>query len=134
LCANFSAFALARRGDLFGVLAGGKAQVLLLEPTGGSLRATEPEILPQALFSDERVDAELAKRFTSATVAPDGAIWLGTDSPDLFRISPDLGKVERICLPKELAGTQIAAIEAHPNGRLILGLAPAIFAFTDWRL
>jgi hypothetical protein len=134
LCANFAAFALASRTDLFGVMAGGKAQVLLLEPASGTLRAVEPEIVPDALFSDERVEAEEPKRFTAVGVAPDGAIWLGTDAPDLLRISPDRTSVERICLPKDLDGTQIASIEAHPNGRLILGLAPAIFAFTDWRL
>jgi hypothetical protein len=133
LCANFAAFSLAAGGDLFGVMAGGKAQVLLLE-RGATLRAVEPEVVAAALFADERVDAELPKRFTAAAIAPDGAVWLGTETPDLIRISPDRTKAERICLPKDLADTQIAAIEAHPNGRLILGLAPAIFAFSDWRL
>jgi hypothetical protein len=134
LCANFSAFARTREKDFFGVMAGTKAQVLLLERGGTSLVAVEPEIVPQALFADERADAELAKRFISAAVDPDGATWLGTETPDLFRISPDRTKVERICLPEDLEGTQIVSIEPHPNGRLILGLAPAIFAFTDWRL
>ena len=116
------------------MLAGAKAQLLLLEPSGDTIRAVEPEIVPQSLFADERAAAELPKRFTAVAVAPDGAVWIGTETPDLFRIDPDGARVDRICLPKDLAGTQVAAIEAHPNGRLILGLAPAIFAFSDWRL
>jgi hypothetical protein len=134
LCANFGALAFGD-GDLFGVVAGSKAQVLFIEPGGSSVVASAPDVVYQGLFADERPDAQTPIHFTAATIDPDGAIWLGTEAtPDLFRVSPDRTKVERICIPKELQGMSIASLEAHPNGRLIIGMAPAIFAFTDWRL
>jgi hypothetical protein len=134
LCANFAALRIVRAPDLFGVMAGGKAQVLFLIPSGGSLQAIAPEIIPAALFSDEREDAERPKRFTAAASSPDGALWLGTETPDLFRVAPDRATVERICLPKDVSGYVISGIEPHPEGRLILGFSPSVFAFSDWRL
>ena len=54
-------------------------------------------------------------------------------TPDLFRISPDHRRVDRICLPIEMRESPISALEAHPDGRLIIGMAPAFLAFLRWQ-
>lgn len=130
LCASFSTTALAvGGGDVLGVLAGSKAQLLTVAQNG---EAQPVSGLTAALFSDERIDAVEPLRYSAAEVAPDGAIYVASTRPDLFRIAPDRETVERICLPKDVRDTPIASIEASPDGRLLLGFAPALLTFGRW--
>ena len=66
----------------------------------------------------------------SVTVDPNGAVWVATKRPELFRIRDN--EVDRICLPKILNDVPITAIEARADGRLFLG-ATALFVDGDWR-
>lgn len=130
LCASFTTTALAPESSgLLGLLGGAKAQLLLVSGNG---EAKPIAALSGALFADERPDGDDPIRYSAAEIAPDGSIYLATTRPELFRVSPDQGRVERICLPKSVRDTPIASVEASPDGRLLLGFSPALLAFGRW--
>lgn len=133
-CAAFDVIAPGRSdSNVVAVLAGSKAQTLVLERAGGDQLDSRPiEALTGALFADERRDGEHSLVITAATIAPDGAVWLAGTESVLFRASEDRSSVERICLPKEARDTVITALEAHSDGRLIVGMSPPLFGFGRW--
>lgn len=133
LCAAFSTFTAGDDGALAGVIAGAKAQLLLLERGGSGVTARRPEVLDRALFADERPDAEDPLRISAMDIAPDGALWFADTSPNLFRYDPSTEDLRRVCLPEALHQIPIAAIHAHADGRLLLGTKPAYLAVGDWR-
>lgn len=133
-CAAFDVIAPGRSDSgPIAVLAGSRAQTLVLDRAGGDqLEARPIEAMTGALFADERRDGANALVITAATIAPDGAVWLAGTESVLFRAAPDRSSVERICLPKEARDTVITALEAHPDGRLIVGMSPPLFGFGRW--
>ncbi len=117
------------------IVPGNKAQVLVVPRNREAPLTIEPESIPDlslALFSDERLKSDTTIRFSAASVAPDGSIWLGTDRPSLFRVAADYSAIERVCLPKGAKSGTVTAIEAHPDGRLIVGLAPVRLVYGNW--
>jgi hypothetical protein len=132
-CAAFDVVVPGRSDSaVIAVLGGSKAQTLVLERNGGELASSPVEPLTGALFASERRDGVNALVITAAAIDPNGAIWLASTEPVLFRVGVDRGSIERICLPKEARDSVITAVEAHPDGRLILGMSPPLFGFGRW--
>ncbi len=133
LCAAFSSAVTLRFGPSVAAIAGAKAQILLLQDTGPEVSALRPAALDQVLFWSERPQGDEPLRFSALAESPDGALWIADTHPRLFRISPDGAEVARICLPKAMAGAAVAAISAQADGRLLLGMSPALLAIGAWQ-
>lgn len=133
LCAAFSSAVHGTAGPSVAIMAGAKAQMLLVQAEGTQIRALRPDGLDKALFWSERPAADAPLRFSAVAESPDGALWVADTHPTLFRLSPNGDEVTRICLPKEIRGAPIAAISAQADGRLLLGMSPALLAIGAWR-
>jgi hypothetical protein len=135
-CSAFQTGAAVRRGasaELRAVIAGSKAQALTVGEVGGSISLRAVSGLEQALFGDERPSGAMALRFTASTFGMDGSLWLGSGEPVLIRVAPDLSSAARICLPREAHGMSLTTIAANDDGRLILGMTPALLGLGRWQ-
>ncbi len=132
LCASFSVSRALSAPSTPVLIAGAKAQLLLVQAGAQGLNTQRPPALDPALFSTELPEGSAPLRFTAAAEGPDGALWIADASPTLLRLNPERTQVERICLPKEMTDVPIAAIEAHPDGRLLLGMSPALLGVGRW--
>lgn len=118
--------------SLVTVAAGAQAQLLLVEEDGG-LTARRPAALNDALFADERPGAEDPLRISAVSQAADGTLFIADAHPTLLRLAPDGSRVDRICLPRDMRDVPIASLLAHPDGRLLVGMSPALLATGAWR-
>ncbi|MEQ8276179.1 MAG: hypothetical protein RMA76_24440 [Deltaproteobacteria bacterium] len=133
LCTSFVAtWAGAASDSRVAVIGGADAQLLFVDRSGGSVTTAAPSGLEEALFADERVDAEMPIIFTAITADPSGALWIATATPNLFRIAPGGASFERICLPKVLDTVAITSLQARDDGRFLIG-ASALYVTGDWR-
>lgn len=120
--------------EIVAVLAGSDAEVLALTGhTREDLAVASVSPVADALFSNERTGSEGAIKFSASVIAPDGTIWLGSDRPVLFRVSADLSRTERICLPNDARDAIVTALAAQPSGRLLIGMTPPLLGFARWR-
>lgn len=133
LCAAFTTSVGLTQGGSVAVVAGAKAQLLLLDSDGSRTTTRRPQALDPALFADEKPEARDPLTFSAVTESPDGALWLADSSPTLLRLNPERTEVQRVCLPKEMTNVPIASLEAHPDGRLLLGMSPALLGTGTWR-
>jgi hypothetical protein len=133
LCAAFTTtLPAAGEGSLITVAAGAQAQLLLVEDRGG-VTARRPEPLDEALFADERPDGQDPLRISAVALAPDGSLFIADARPTLLRLSAAGDRVDRICLPKETRDVPIASLLAHPDGRLLVGMSPALLGVGAWQ-
>lgn len=119
--------------DVVAVVAGQKAQAWALVRRGSELAYERITSLDDALFRDERGGGERELEYLSARYAPDGALWLGTQSQRLFRVSPDRTEAERVCLPPGSEGILVSALGFDEDSRrLILGASPPAILVGTW--
>jgi hypothetical protein len=137
-CAAFQTAAIppasANPGRLRAVIAGSSAQVLAIHDDGNAITLAPVDSVSAALFGDERPMGMSAARFTTAAYGPDGSLWLATGAPIIMlKLSPDLSSASRICLPSAAQGMGINTMVVGMDGRIILGLSPALLGFGRWQ-
>lgn len=134
-CVAFGRVLVERRGAaLTALIAGSEAEVLRLESdASGRITLESLDVVSTVLFADERRGADAPIEHSSLAIAPDGALWIGSQAPFLIRVGDTRDTAKRICLPQPLHGAETSAILAHPSGDLYLGLTPALLGFGSWR-
>ena len=113
-------------------LVGEQLQAVAVNVNAEGVDGTPLDRVSEALFADERIDADRPANFKAGTFSADGALWLATDRRALLRRAPE-GHVDRICLPDVFETIDIGVLVAHADGRLLVAGSPVVLAQSTWQ-
>ncbi|MCC7386144.1 MAG: hypothetical protein IT384_30145 [Deltaproteobacteria bacterium] len=123
---------LAGGGERLAFMAGDDGLAFVARDNGAGVRVEATHAVGAALFADERT-GEGALDFFAGAQSPDGAVWLGSRSRLLVRVSPDLTTAERVCLPSTIGDHPVTAIAAAASGELLVSTSPPVVGLSTWQ-